>query len=67
MSSVETKKRAEKLFQWKQDSVKALSEHEAKEQATRLRTAKLRAERIARETQQSQAASISIEKGRGKL
>jgi hypothetical protein len=52
MATTEKKKRAEKLFQWKQDGVKALSEHETKEQATRALTAKLRAERIARETQQ---------------
>ena len=43
------KKRAERLLQWKQDGVKALSEHEDKEQATRVLTAKLRAERLARE------------------
>ena len=41
--------RANRLFKWKQDGVKALSEHEASEQATRLLTAKLRAERLARE------------------
>jgi hypothetical protein len=49
MPSTAQKKRAERLFQWKQDGVKALSEHENKEQATRLLTAKLRAERLARE------------------
>jgi hypothetical protein len=38
--------RANRLFKWKQDGVKALSEHEASEQATRLLTAKLRAERF---------------------
>ena len=43
------KERAERLFRWKQDGVKALSEHGSKEQATRLLTAKLRAERLARE------------------
>ena len=43
------KERAERLFQWKQDGVKAASEYEVKEQATRLLTAKLRAERLARE------------------
>ena len=41
--------RANRLFKWKQDGVKALSEHEDKERATRLLTAKLRAERLARE------------------
>lgn len=40
---------AKRLFQWKQEGVKASSEYEAKEQATRLLTAKLRAERLARE------------------
>ena len=40
---------AKRLFQWKQEGVKAASEYEAKEQATRLLTAKLRAERLARE------------------
>jgi len=49
MLSTAQKKRAERLFQWKQDGVKALSEHETREQATRLLTAKLRAERLARE------------------
>lgn len=43
------KERAERLFQWKQEGVKAASEYEVKEQATRLLTAKLRAERLARE------------------
>ena len=49
MLSTAQKKRAESLLQWKQDGVKALSEHETREQATRLLTAKLRAERLARE------------------
>ena len=48
MLSTAQKKRAERLLQWKQDGVKALSEHENREQATRLLTAKLRAERLAR-------------------
>jgi len=43
------KERAERLFRWKQDGVKALSEHAASQQATRLLTAKLRAERLERE------------------
>ena len=43
------KERAERLFRWKQEGVKAASEYETKEQATRLLTAKLRAERLARE------------------
>jgi hypothetical protein len=44
--------RADRLFQQKRDGVKALSEHESNEQATRLLTAKLRAERLAREAKQ---------------
>ena len=39
----------ERSFQWKQEGVKAASEYAAKEQATRLLTAKLRAERLARD------------------
>ena len=35
MLSSAQKKRAERLFHWKQDGVKALSEHETREQATR--------------------------------
>jgi hypothetical protein len=49
MASIAQKERAERLFRWKQDGEKALSEHGSKEQATRLLTAKLRAERLARE------------------
>ena len=49
MASIAQKKRLERLLRWKQDGVKALSEHGRKEQATRLLTAKLRAERLARE------------------
>ena len=41
--------RAERSFQWKQEGVKAASEYAAKEQATRLLTAKLRTERSVRE------------------
>ena len=41
--------RAERLLQWKQDSVKSAVEYEDKERATRLLTAKLRTERLARE------------------
>jgi hypothetical protein len=41
--------RAERLLQWKQDGVKAAAEYEDKERATRLLTAKLRTERLARE------------------
>ena len=39
----------ERSFQWKREGVKAASEYAAKEQATRILTAKLRAERLARE------------------
>ena len=49
MASTAQKERAERLFRWKQDSVKALSEYDTKEQETRRLTAKLRAERLARE------------------
>jgi hypothetical protein len=49
MASIAQKERFERLFRWKQDGVKALSEYGSKEQATRLLTAKLRAERLARE------------------
>jgi hypothetical protein len=46
--------RAERLFQQKQEGAKALTDYEAKEQATRLLTAKLRAERLARESKPQQ-------------
>ena len=49
MASMSQKERLERLLRWKQDCVKALSECAAKEQATRQLTAKLRAERLARE------------------
>ena len=49
MATISQKERAERLFRWKQDSVKALSEYGSREQAARLLTAKLRAERLARE------------------
>ena len=49
MASIAQKKRLERLLRWKQDGVKALSEHGRKEQATRLLTAKLRAERLKHE------------------
>jgi hypothetical protein len=52
MPSIAQEKRAKRLFQWKQDGVKAASEYEVKERATRLLTAKLRAERLAREAKQ---------------
>ena len=49
MATISQRERAERLFRWKQDSVKALSEYGSREQAARLHTAKLRAERLARE------------------
>ena len=41
---------AERRFQQKQEGAKALTDYQAKEQATRLLTVKLRAERLARES-----------------
>ena len=49
--------RAKRLFKWKQDSVKPVSEYEVKEQATRLLTAKLRAERLARKAMSNKPMS----------
>ena len=46
MATISQKERAERLFRWKQDSVKALSEYGTKEQAARVLTAKQRAERL---------------------
>ena len=43
------KDRAERLFRQQQEGTKALSEYQTKQEATRLLTAKLRAERLARE------------------
>jgi hypothetical protein len=48
MSSAD-KDRAERLFRQREDAPKALGEYRAKEEATRNLTAKLRAERLARE------------------
>ena len=47
MATISQKERAERLFRWKQESVKALSEYGTKEQAARVLTAKQRAERLA--------------------
>jgi hypothetical protein len=58
MSST-SKERAEQLFRRqrrKQEGTKALSDYEAKEEATRLLTAKLRAERLAREATRAKPA-----------
>jgi hypothetical protein len=57
------KERAERLFQWKQEGVKASFEYEAKEQATRLLTAKLRAERLAREAMSGKPDRKKVAKG----
>ena len=43
------KERAERLFRQQQDAPKALAEYRAKQEATHKLTAKLRAERLARE------------------
>ena len=50
--AIAKKERAERLLQWRQDGVKAASEYEAKERATRILTAKLRTERLARDGKQ---------------
>ena len=55
MSST-SKERAEQLFRRQQEGTKALSDYEAKEEATRLLTAKLRAERLAREAVRAKPA-----------
>jgi hypothetical protein len=60
MPSKLQQKRAERLFRWKQDGVKAVSEYEVKQQATRLLTAKLRAERLAREAMSDKPISNSV-------
>jgi hypothetical protein len=49
MSSVEEQDSAERLFRQRQEGTKALQEYLAKQEATRNLTAKLRAERLARE------------------
>ena len=49
MSLAEQPDRAERLFRQRQDGTKALQEYLAKQEATRNLTAKLRAERLARE------------------
>jgi hypothetical protein len=58
MSST-AKERAELLFHHRQEGAKAvLSEYQAKEQATRELTAKLRAERLARETKPNELKPV---------
>jgi hypothetical protein len=49
MSLAEAQDRAERLFRQRQEGTKALHEYRAKQEATRNLTAKLRAERLARE------------------
>jgi hypothetical protein len=49
MSLAEAQGRAERLFRQRQEGTKALQEYRAKQEATRNLTAKLRAERLARE------------------
>ena len=58
MSSLakELKERAERLFQQKQLGDKAVPDYRAKEEATRLLTAKLRSERLAREAARAKPA-----------
>ena len=69
MLATAQKKRAERLLQWKQDGVKAASEYGAKEQATRLLTAKLRTERLVHEAMsgkrdQKKSATVQTENHR---
>ena len=49
MSLAEQTDRAERLFRQRQEGTKALADYRAKQEATRNLTAKLRAERLARE------------------
>ena len=58
MSST-AKERAELLFHhWQEGAKTALSEYQAKEQATRELTAKLRAERLAREAKTNELKTV---------
>ena len=47
-----TPERAERLFRQQEEGAKAFSEYRAKEEAMRLLTAKLRADRLAREARE---------------
>jgi hypothetical protein len=49
--------RAERLFRQRQEAPEALEEYRAKQEATRNLTAKLRAERLAREADEKQLKS----------
>jgi hypothetical protein len=60
------KERAERLFRQQQDAPKALAEYRAKQEATHKLTAKLRAERLAREAKQGKTeVSKKLPKRRG--
>ena len=54
--SSEDKDRVERLFRQQQEGTKALEEYRAKQEATRNLTAKLRAERLAREAADAKEA-----------
>ena len=56
------KERAERLFRWKQEGVHAASAYQAKEQATRLLTAKLRDERLTREVMMTSVTGSKVAK-----
>ena len=58
------KERAERLFRGRQEGVHAASAYEAKEQATRLLTAKLRDERLAREVMSASLTGSNVAKER---
>ena len=55
-----TKELAERQFKQKQEGVKALTDYQLKEQATRLLTAKLRAERLAREKEAGNDDRVTV-------
>jgi len=56
------KEQAELLFHKRQETTRALSEYEAKEQATRELTARLRAERLEREATARNPKAIRMSK-----
>ena len=53
----DAKERAERLFKGREEGARALSDYQAKEEAIRQLTAKLRAERLAREQLVMQSAT----------
>ena len=61
--SSKAQERADHLFQQRQEGVIAASEYEAKEQARRPLTAKLRAERLAREARKAKREQRKAAKG----